>query len=289
MKKKFSIFLLLALALMFALAACGSANSTGGSANGGGNGSTSGGNGKSSSGGSQSKYNLVHPGKFTFAASGEFKPFSYMKGEHMVGYDIATGKAIAKILGLQPNPIKAKFAGIVQGVKSHRYDAAVASHTITKKRLKQVDFSQPYYYSGPVIFTRPGSGIKTASDLKGKEICVSRGSTYLDTAKKYTSTSNIRQVDSDVVGLQGLAKGHYDAVITDAITGKTAIKNGLNIVAQQQLGVSRQAVAVAKDNPKLLKAVNNALAQLKKNGKLKKMAVKWVGVDITKKPSNTKQ
>lgn len=287
MRKKLSLLFSLVLALMFALAACGSNTGSGGNANGGGNGSTSGGSSNNSK--TKSKYNLVHPGKFTFAASGEFKPFSYMKGNQMVGYDIATGKAIAKKLGLQPNPVKAKFAGIVQGVKSHRYDAAVASHTITKKRLKQVDFSQPYYYSGPVIFTRPGSNIKTAADLKGKEICVSRGSTYVAIAQKYTSNSKIRQVDSDVVGLQGLAKGHYDAVITDAITGKTAIKNGLKLVAQQQLGVSKQAVAVAKDNPKLLKAVNNALDQLKKSGKLKNMAVKWVGVDITQKPKNTKQ
>lgn len=278
MRKKLSILFSLTLALMFALAACGS-NSNGGNANGGGNSSTSGG-GKSGSNGN--KFNLVHPGEFTFAASGEFKPFSYMKGDKMVGYDIATGKAIAKILGLKPNPMKAKFAGIITGVQTHRYDAAVASHTITPKREKHVNFSKPYYYSGPVAYVRPGSNIKSKADLKGKQIAVSRGSTYVKIAKKYTN--NIPKLDSDVTALQALSKGHYDVVITDQITGKTAIKNGAKIQPRIHFGVSKQAVAVAKNHDKLLKAVNKALAQLKSSGQLKKIAMKWVGVDITQPP-----
>lgn len=260
MKKKLSVALSVMLALAFLLAGCGS-NSSGGSKG-------------------DNKYKLVNSGKFTFAASGEFKPFSYMKGDKMVGYDIAVGEAIAKKLKLQPQQEKAKFSAIISGVKTHRYDAAVASQTITPERKKAVDFSQPYYYSGPQIFTRPGSKIKTAEDLKGKEVSVSRGSTYVGMAKKYTN--NIPQVDSDVVALESLAKGHHDAVITDAITGQIAINNGLKIKGQEVLGTSKQAVAVPKDHPKLLKAINKAITEMKKSGELKKISMKWVHKDITK-------
>jgi polar amino acid transport system substrate-binding protein len=274
MKKKLSVVLSIMLAFAFVLAGCGT-SSSGGSAK------SSGNNGSSDNGGKGGgKYDLVKPGYFTFAASGEFKPFSYMKGGKMVGYDIAVGKAIAKKLGLKPNPQKAKFSGIVTGVKQHRYDAAVASHTITPERLKEVDFSQPYYYSGPQIFTRPDSDIQKAEDLKGKEVSVSRGSTYVKMAQKYTN--NIPQVDSDVVALQSLAKGHHDAVITDAITGQIAINNGLKIKGQEVLGTSKQAVAVAKGNDKLKKDINKALDELKKSGELKKLSEKWVHKDITK-------
>lgn len=271
MKKKIAIFISLVMSLSFILAACGSNSKQSSSS--------------ANDGSGKSKFNLVEPGKFTFAASGEYKPFSYMKGNQMVGYDIAVGKAIAAKLGLKPNPVKAKFSTIVAGVKNHRYDAAVASHTITPKRLKQVDFSIPYYYSGPQIFTRSGSNIKVKADLKNKEIGVSRGSTYEKIASKYTS--NVRQYDSDVVALQALAKGRHDAVITDAITGKKAIQSGLKIVGQETLGVSKQAVAVAKDRTPLLKAVNKALKELKASGKLAKLSKQWVGADITKDPSKS--
>ncbi|HET7628292.1 MAG TPA: transporter substrate-binding domain-containing protein [Bacillales bacterium] len=268
---KKSFMLLLMMTVLVALAACGSSQSNGGG---------------SGDGENASEFKLVEPGKFTFAASGEFKPFSFMKDGKMVGYDIAVGQAIAEKLGLEPNQQKVKFSGIVSGVQHHRYDAAVASHTITPERKEHVNFSQPYYYSGPQIFTRPGSEIETAEDLKDKEICVSRGSTYVKIAKKYTD--NISLVDSDVVALQGLAKGHYDVVITDAITGQKAINSGVKIEGKQVLGQSKQAVAVPKDRPKLLEAINEALTELKESGELKEISMQWIHKDITK-PLNENQ
>lgn len=268
--KKLNILFVVSLLALF-LAACGSEE---------GSDSNEGSDGKTSGNGNE--FNLVEDGELAVASSGEFKPFSYMEDGKMVGYDIAVGEAIAEKLGLEPVQQKAKFAGIVAGVKTGRYDIAVASHTINEKRLKEINFSEPYYYSGPVIFTRPDSDIESAEDLKDKEISVSRGSSYVDMAKEYTD--DIPQVDSDVVALQSLAKGHHDAVITDAVTGQTAIDNGLEIENRGQLGVSEQAVAVAKENEKLLEAVNEALKELKESGELKEIAKEWVGVDITKEP-----
>lgn len=279
MKKK-KIMMVLSLMIMFilALAACGSGGGDNDSDNENSGGSSSD-NGKSDDG-DNNDFDLVEKGKFTFAASGEFKPFSYMEGNKMVGYDIAVGKAVADKLGLEPNPKKAKFSAIVTGVQKNRYDAGVASLTINADREKHVDFSKPYYYSGPVIFTRKDSDIKSADDLKDKEISVSRGSTYVKMAGEYTD--KIPQVDSDVVALQSLAKGHHDAVITDSVTGKTAIENGLDIKEVEQLDVSKQGIAVGKDHDKLLKAVDKALKELKSSGKLKEISDDEVGADITK-------
>ncbi|MUK86953.1 transporter substrate-binding domain-containing protein [Ornithinibacillus sp. L9] len=261
-KLKISLFFAM---IIFVLAACGSDSSS---------------EGNNVDAGSD--FDLVEDGKLTFAASGEFKPFSYMEGNEMVGYDIAVAEAIAEKLGLEVVQQKAKFDGIVTGVKQGRYDIAVASHTVTEERLEEVDFSEPYYYSGPVIYTRPDSDIESVDDLQGKEISVSRGSTYVEMAEEYTD--NIPKVDSDVVALQSLASGHHDAVITDDITGQTAIENGLEIENRGQLGVSEQAVAVAKENEALLEAINEALQELKESGELAALAEEWIGVDITQEP-----
>ncbi len=108
---------------------------------------------------------LIEEGKFVYTASGEFKPFSYMNDDMtMTGFDIEVGAAIAKELGLEPVQKQMKFKGIVEGVKTGRADVAVASHTINDARAKHVLFSTPYYYSGPQIFTRPDSNIKTANN-----------------------------------------------------------------------------------------------------------------------------
>ncbi|HEU5141050.1 MAG TPA: transporter substrate-binding domain-containing protein [Bacillales bacterium] len=283
MQKKRSFVLALMFALTFALVACGSSGG-GGSANGGGDGGTDG------EGGGQGDQNLelVKSGKFTFASSGAFPPFSKVnESGEMEGYDIAVGKAIAEKLGLEPNPKKYKFGGIIAGIVSGRFDAAVASHTITEKRDKKVDFSQPYYYSGPQIFTQPGSDLQTLEDLTGKEIAVSKGSTYYPMAQKVTD--NIHTYASDLTALRALAKGKHDAVITDIITGKKAIAHGLKVVGKDTLGVSKQAVAVAEGNEALLKAINKALTELKEEGTLAELGKKWIGSDISQPPEKAKE
>lgn len=227
---------------------------------------------------------LVKKDKFTFAASGEFKPFSYVGDDgQMKGFDIEVGEALAKELGLEPVQERFKFSGIVEGVKSGRFDAAVASHTITEERLKEVHFSTPYYYSIPQVFTRPDSSVESLDQLKGKEIAVSKGSTYVVNAEEVTD--NIQQYDSDVVALEALSQGKHDAVITDAVTGKEAMKSGMNIEGKEQIERAEQAVAVAKDNDILLEKINEALKTLRENGTLKEISEKYFGADITVDPN----
>ena len=226
---------------------------------------------------------LVEEGKFNFAASGEFKPFSVTNDDGtMSGFDIDVAEAVAKQLGLEPIQHKFKFGGIVEGVKSGRFDAAVASHTITKERLEAVNFSIPYYYSGPQIFVRPDSSVETLDDLKGLEIAVAKGTTYADIAEPITDT--IKFYDSDVVALEALSKGKHDAVITDFVTGKQAIGVGMKIVGKELLGRSEQGIAIAKDNDELLKQVNKALETLRENGTLTEISKKYIGEDITVDP-----
>ncbi|WP_062109775.1 transporter substrate-binding domain-containing protein [Bacillus niameyensis] len=226
---------------------------------------------------------LIHKDQFIFAASGEFKPFSYMNDDlTMSGFDVEVGEAVAKEMGLKPVQKRIKFKGIVEGVKTGRADAAVASHTINPQRSKHVSFTIPYYYSGPQIFTRPDSKIKTVDDLAGKEVAVSKGSTYADTASKYTD--NIKTYDSDITALKALSSGRHDAVITDFVTGKNAAKEGFEIKGQQLIEHSEQAIVLPQDNPQLLKRVNEALEQLQENGTLSRISMKYFDEDITKKP-----
>ena len=226
---------------------------------------------------------LIHKNQFVFAASGEFKPFSYINDDlTMSGFDIEVGEAIAKEMGLEPVQKRIKFKGIVEGVKTGRADAAVASHTINPQRSKHVSFSTPYYYSGPQIFTRPDSQIKTVKDLAGKEVAVAKGSTYADTASEYTD--KIKNYDSDITALKALSSGRHDAVITDFVTGKNAAKEGFKIKGQQLIHRSEQAIVLPQDNPQLLKRVNESLEKLRENGTLTEISIKYFGEDITNKP-----
>jgi len=215
--------------------------------------------------------------EFKFAVSGEFKPFSYVdKKGNLTGFDVELGNIIANELQKTSVSVKYKFSGIIEGLKSGRFDAAVASHTITNERKKQVNFSMPYYYSGPQVFSRIK---KDSIKLQELEIAVSKGSTYQKMARSYTS--KVKVYDSDNIALEALSRGRHDAVITDRVTGAMALKKGLKVIPNQSLGESKQGIALAKDSPELLSTINKILIKLRNNGTLTNLSKKYFANDIT--------
>lgn len=232
--------------------------------------------------GSASGMQLVEPGKFTFAASGEYQPFSYFKDGQVTGFDIEIGYEISKILGLEPKVVTTPFSGIIAGVKEGRYDAAIASHAITEERKKQVDFADPYYLSGGQLFTRPDGTFSKLEDLKNAEVAVALGTTHEKMARQYTQ--NIKTYDSDVTAMRALEQGKHDVVITDSVVGEIAIQQGLKIKKSgSPLSEVQHGIAVKKGNDELLKKINDALKQLHENGKYEELSKKYFGRDISKK------
>lgn len=222
---------------------------------------------------------------FSFASSGEFRPFSFTddNGE-LKGYDIEVGIELAKRMNKAPKPVKYKFTGIVEGVKTGRFDAGVASQTITEERKKHVAFTIPYYYSGPQVFSREKKAPNIERDLTKKNIAVSKGSTYIQNANVFTEDLSI--YDSDITALEALQNGRHDYVITDAITGAMAMKRGLKIYGHQVLGESRQGISVSLENKDLLQRINKFLKVMIEDGTLKDLGIKYFNKDISR-PSNS--
>jgi len=106
-------------------------------------------------------------GKITFALSGGYPPFNYFSSDDkLVGFDIEIGKEVAKRLGVKYEPVTTDWSGILEGLRSGRYDAIFGSMAVTPERLKAVDFTDPYYYSGAQLIVPEDSKIKSIDDLK---------------------------------------------------------------------------------------------------------------------------
>ncbi len=262
--KKFKMMVLLLAASVLVLAACGNDEK------------------KSSEGTTEDTgYKLVNEGKFTFAASGVYKPFSFEEDGKLTGFDIEIGDALAEKMGLESNPVVNPFETILQGLVGNKFDAIIGSMAYTKERAKQADFTKPYYYSGGMIFVATDNDeIKSPEDLKGKKIGVVAQSTYEEPAKELSD--NIQYYTSDVVALKDLTiKGRIDAVITADIVGFEAIENGFEVKeVDKPLWVEQPSVAVNKENPELTKAIDAALQELIDDGTYEEISDKWFGRNL---------
>ncbi|EGK11627.1 ABC transporter substrate-binding protein [Kroppenstedtia eburnea] len=224
---------------------------------------------------------LKEEGKLTFAMSGLYKPYNFKQSGQLTGFDVEIGKAIAKEMGLKPNPVTTPWETIVAGLQAGKYDAVIGSMGITEKRKKAVLFTDPYYRSGAQVFIREGNDeIGTPEDMKGKKIGVVKASTYKDEALKYSK--EIKEYTSDVVALQDLPTGRIDAVITDEGVGDHAIKHdGLKIrKVGKPLTMDEMGIAIHKNNPGLEKEINQALKNIIENGTYEKISQEWFNRNI---------
>ena len=261
--KKFKMMILLLAASVFVLAACGNDEET------------------SSESTDDNAYKLVNKGKFTFAASGVYKPFSYEENGELTGFDVEIGNALAEKMGLEANPVTNPFETILQGLIGNKFDAIIGSMAYTKERAEQADFTEPYYYSGGMVFVaKDNDEIKSPEDLKGKKIGVIAQSTYEDSAKELSD--DLQYYTSDVVALKDLTvKGRIDAVITADIVGFEAIENGFEIKeVDKPMWVEQPSIAVNKENPELTKALDKALQEMIDDGTYEEISEKWFGRNL---------
>lgn len=106
-------------------------------------------------------------GKISFAMSGGYPPFNYFnEQDELTGFDVEIGQEVAKRLGVTYEPITTDWSGILEGLRSGRYDGIFGSMAITDERLKVVDFTDPYYYSGAQLIVQKDSTISGPDDLK---------------------------------------------------------------------------------------------------------------------------
>lgn len=221
---------------------------------------------------------------FTYAMSGAFRPFNYYDvNNQLTGFDVEIGKALAQKMGMEPKPIATPWQGLINGLKSNRYDAIIGSMAITDDRLKEVDFSDPYYITGGQVFVKKGSPIRSVDDLtKDTKIGVTISTTYETRARQFSS--NIYTYDSDITALRDLDNGRLDAVITDRFVGEQAIKeSGLNIEPVGGLLFEEKAgIAVRKGDSQLLEKINKALKAIKDDGTYLQISQKYFGRDISK-------
>lgn len=224
-------------------------------------------------------------GEISFAMSGGYPPFNYYNDENkLVGFDVDVSQEIADRLDVKFKPITTEWSGIIEGLRSGVYDGILGSMAITEERLKVVDFSSPYYYSGAQLIVRSDSGFDSPAALEGKVIGLVTGTTFESDAQKL-NPKEVKLYKDDNQTLLELNNGSIDAVITDRVVGVNALNSGQfdfkllgNPLRSEDI-----AVAFRQEDDSLREAVDAILAEMHEDGTLTQLSEKWLKVDITKK------
>ena len=275
MSRRNFIFSAAGIAASAVLAGCGSSNASDTKTD------------DSSKSDSKADLKLVEAGKLTVAAELGFAPFEYMdeKTGDPVGFDVDVINAVAQKMGLEASYLpNQKFDTLVPMIKQGgKADVAIAAVTITDERLESVDFSDPYLDSNQAIVVKKGSDENETSlnDASKKVVCQT-GTTGDEWISENLPNAERTPLDDVTPALTGVSTGTYAAMVVDLPVAKYMLEQSfddLEIVKEIPTG-EQYGIAVSKDNPDLLAAVNKALADIQSDGTMKDIETKWFGSEI---------
>ena len=226
-------------------------------------------------------------GTLIVGLEGTYPPFSF-QGEDgkLTGFEVDFADALAQHMGVKAKLQPTKWDGMLASLESKRIDVVINQVTISPERQKKYDFSTPYTVSGIQALVKKGaeSSITKPEDLKGKKVGVGLGTNYEQWLRANVPGVNVRTYDDDPTKYQDLRVGRINAILVDRLAALDLVKKTGDTLAVAGAPFSRQesGVAIRKDNPELLAAINTAIAEMQKDGSLAKISEKWFGADVTK-------
>jgi ABC-type amino acid transport substrate-binding protein len=220
-------------------------------------------------------------------------PFSYVGDDKQpVGYaiDLCTRVAagIQQQLGLNDLQVKwmpvtpeNRMAMVVNGT----IDLECGSTTTTLSRQEQVDFSQMIFVDGGSLLVSTASGIKGLSDLAGKRVAVSPGTTtetvLAEALQKADVKVELLRVREHSDGIAALESGTADAYASDrviliglALTSKGPTKLAL---AEEYLSYEPYGLMLRRGDADFRLAVNRVLSRLYRSGQIYPIYERWFG------------
>jgi polar amino acid transport system substrate-binding protein len=235
-------------------------------------------------------------GFMVVATEDDYPPFEYVVNGTPMGYDHALLALMRKTSGFEIRQEILPWQGILPGVASGKYDAAVTAAVITDERAKSLDFTMPVSESTMAYVKRKGdTRIKTIKDLNGMTLGVQQGGASfqvlpeLEAELKSTGgkLGQIVQYGAFSEAYQDLVNKRLDAVIHNIVSLSTLISEKPEVfeLGQRVGQKSYAAWAVQKSNKSVTDALNAFLAQQKTNGTFKKLQEEHLKITFDNLPN----
>ena len=278
--------LLLALGLVFALAACGNGDSES-SQTPSEDVTESQEPAASDEGGATGDYGeftTIEEGKLIMSTNAAFPPYEMTTDDGgFEGIDVEIAQAIANKLGLELVIDDMEFDSALLAVQNNAADMMLAGLSYSEERDQVVDFSDSYATGVQVVIVKEGSDV-TMDNLGEYMIGTQRGTTgYLyasDTPENGGyGEDHVIAYDNGATAVQELINGTIDAVIIDQAPAQEYVAAnadaGLTILPGNWVE-EQYCLAVDDGNTALLNALNTALNELISDGTVQSIIDKYI-------------
>jgi arginine/ornithine transport system substrate-binding protein len=226
------------------------------------------------------------------ATEGAYPPFNYLdETGTLTGMEVELTYALCAQMQVECQIIAQDWDALIPGLLARKYDAIIASMSISDARRQSVSFSESYYVSpGRFVGALPDMAELSLDDLPGKVVAVQKGTVnarYLE--EKFGDTIRIRHYGKDVEAFADLMNGRVDLWMADALViPETLVQAGAGArfgmvgpnVYDPAIHGEGIGVAMRPDDRALKQAFDKAIADIRASGVFDEIAGRYFDFDI---------
>ena len=233
-------------------------------------------------------FETIEKDVLTVGTNATFPPFEYRnEKDEIVGFDIDLINEIAKKLNIKVKVVDMPFEGLLAALGS-KLDLVIAGLTSTEERRKMVNFSKSYFEGKQAILTLKNKEIKNENSLANLTVATQIGTTaneFIKSLQQKVNNIKIKEYDEYDIMVQDLTKNRVDAVILDEIAAVNQLNkhsDDIKLTNGSVLNcpIEDSCIAAAKENTKLIEAVDKALLEIKSSKKLDKLIEKHMKLTV---------
>lgn len=202
-------------------------------------------------------------------------PIVNQPGAYANGYDVMMAKKFCEKYGWELEVMALEWGGLSAALKSGTIDAAIAGQSMTEERLAEVDMAGPYYYASIVCVTKKDSPLASAtgiSQLTGT--CTAQQATiwYESCLPQIPGAEIMPQSDDAPAMIMAVESGTVDFICTDMPTARGACATYDDLVILDFSGSDDNfvvpegeiniGISVVKGNTQLKEAFDAVLSQM---------------------------
>ena len=222
-----------------------------------------------------------------FLTTADYPPFNYRApGGELAGFNIDLANALCDFLNAACTIQAWPWEQAPDALADNQGDALIAGLAISPKNGARFDFSQIYLMlPGRFVTRRADLGAFDPANLEDRVISVRRNAGHDIFASRYLSGARIAKFDTEIEALEAVAKGAAFAYFGDGLRASFWLNQNPACCTfageayfRADLFGEGLAIAFPAEHNLVRRAINLALAQLKRNGTLDELYLRWFPV-----------
>ena len=230
--------------------------------------------------------------KVRIGTEGAYPPFNSIdENGALVGFDIDIANALCEAANFECEFVVQDWDGIIDGLNANKYDAIIASMSITDKRKEVVDFTNKYYNTPGKFVANKGTELDytEGTGLDGVKIGVQGSTIHEDFARKTWPNAEIVTYATQDEANADLISGRVDLVMADSVALDFGFLQTEPGACCEFVGADYNdpaihgegaGIAIRKGEDDLREALNAALAQILADGTYKAINDKYFNYNV---------